>query len=97
MISSSQHNLKYPQQVLPILSINKFVYCLGIHRKKIEKLADEAASYYIPFQKKTGTKERTIDNPRGFILCPGCEFPPLAEPIKPMAFIDAARQFGVYK
>ena len=41
--------------------------------------------------------EQGMDNPRGFILCPGCEFPPLAEPIKPMAFLDAARQFGVYK
>ena len=41
--------------------------------------------------------EQGMNNPRGFILCPGCEFPPLAEPIKPMAFLDAARQFGVYK
>jgi len=67
MISSSQYNQKSPQQVLPILSINKFAHCLGIHRGKIEKLADETVSYYAPFQKKTGTKERTIDNPRGLL------------------------------
>jgi uroporphyrinogen decarboxylase len=41
--------------------------------------------------------EQGMDNPRGYILAPGCEFPPMAEPIKPMAFLDAARQFGVYK
>lgn len=35
-------------------------------------------------------------NPGGFILAPGCEFPADAAPIKVMAFMDAAEQFGRY-
>lgn len=62
-----QHSQQPLQQLLPILSLNKFAYCLGIHRKKIEKLAEEAHSYYAQFSKKIGTKERIIDNPRGLL------------------------------
>lgn len=34
--------------------------------------------------------------PNGFILAPGCEFPPGASPNKMMAMMDAAEQFGRY-
>lgn len=37
------------------------------------------------------------DNPGGFILTPGCEFPAEAAPIKVMAMMDAAEQFGRYE
>lgn len=41
--------------------------------------------------------EQGIDNPGGFILTPGCEFPADAAPIKVMAMMDAAEQFGRYE
>lgn len=37
------------------------------------------------------------DSPGGFILTPGCEFPAEAAPIKVMAMMDAAEQFGRYE
>ena len=37
------------------------------------------------------------DNPGGFILTPGCEFPAEAAPIKVMAMMDAAEQYGQYE
>ncbi len=40
--------------------------------------------------------EQGKDSPNGFILAPGCEFPPGASPNKMMAFLDAAEQFGRY-
>ncbi|RZN48294.1 methyltransferase [archaeon] len=36
------------------------------------------------------------DSPNGFVLAPGCEFPPLAPPIKVMAMMDAAEKYGRY-
>lgn len=36
------------------------------------------------------------DNPGGFFLSAGCDFPVEAAPIKLMAFMDAAEQFGRY-
>lgn len=35
--------------------------------------------------------------PGGFILAPGCEFPPIADPVKIMAMVDAAEQYGRYE
>jgi uroporphyrinogen decarboxylase len=35
--------------------------------------------------------------PGGFILAPGCEFPPIADPVKVMAMVDAAEQYGKYE
>ena len=40
--------------------------------------------------------EEGKDAPNGFILAPGCEFPPGASPNKMMAMMDAAEQFGRY-
>ncbi|MHC1605551.1 MAG: uroporphyrinogen decarboxylase family protein [Candidatus Methanofastidiosia archaeon] len=40
--------------------------------------------------------EQGKDSPNGFILAPGCEFPPAAAPVKVMAMIDAAEKFGRY-
>lgn len=40
--------------------------------------------------------EEGKDSPSGFILAPGCEFPPGASPDKLMAMMDAAEQFGRY-
>jgi uroporphyrinogen decarboxylase len=37
------------------------------------------------------------DSPGGFILTPGCEFPAEAAPLKVMAMMDAAEQFGRYE
>lgn len=37
------------------------------------------------------------DSPCGYVLAPGCEFPPLASPSKVMAMMDAAEQFGRYE
>ena len=36
------------------------------------------------------------DSPSGFILAPGCEFPPMAPPSSVMAMMDAAEKFGSY-
>jgi uroporphyrinogen decarboxylase len=36
------------------------------------------------------------DAPNGFVLAPGCEFPPLAPPVKVMAMMDAAEKYGRY-
>ncbi len=36
-------------------------------------------------------------SPNGYVLAPGCEFPPLAPPIKVMAMVDAAEKFGQYE
>jgi uroporphyrinogen decarboxylase len=36
------------------------------------------------------------DSPNGYVLAPGCEFPPVASPIKVMALVDAAEKFGRY-
>jgi uroporphyrinogen decarboxylase len=36
------------------------------------------------------------DNPGGFLLSAGCDFPVEAAPIKMMAFMDAAEQYGRY-
>lgn len=67
MIFSRQFDQQTPQQILPILSPNKFAHCIGIERKKIEELANNTASSYKPFPKKTGEKERIIDNPTGLL------------------------------
>ena len=37
------------------------------------------------------------NSPSGYVLAPGCEFPPFAAPIKVMALIDAAEKFGRYE
>ncbi len=39
---------------------------------------------------------RGKDNPGGFILTPGCEFPAEVAPVKLMALMDAAEQYGRY-
>lgn len=67
MIFSKQYDQQPLQQILPILSPNKFAHCIGIHRDKIEKLANKVTSFYSPFPKKTGEKERIIDNPTGLL------------------------------
>ena len=36
------------------------------------------------------------DAPNGYILAPGCEFPPMAPPASVMAMMDAAEKFGTY-
>jgi uroporphyrinogen decarboxylase len=41
--------------------------------------------------------EQGKNNPGGFILTPGCEFPAEAAPIKVMAMMDAAERFGRYE
>lgn len=41
--------------------------------------------------------EQGKDSPCGYILAPGCEFPPLAPPINLMAMVDASRMFGRYE
>jgi uroporphyrinogen decarboxylase len=40
--------------------------------------------------------EQGKESPSGFILSPGCEMPPTADPIKVMAMVDAAERFGRY-
>jgi hypothetical protein len=67
MISSAQLSQAKPQQALPILSLNKFAFCLGIRRDKLEKIADRADGCYAPFSKKRGERERLIDNPTGLL------------------------------
>lgn len=67
MTSSVLRSPVKPQETLPILSLNKFSFRLGIHREKIEKIAEKADSYYAPFPKNTGGKERIIDNPVGLL------------------------------
>jgi len=47
--------------------LNKFAWRVGIPLKKLEELASNAEDFYSPFPKKTGTKERMIDNPTGFL------------------------------
>lgn len=63
MMSSGQYRPEPLKQILPIFSLNKFSHYLGIERNKIEKVADNTTFYYKPFTKKTGEKERIIDNP----------------------------------
>jgi uroporphyrinogen decarboxylase len=41
--------------------------------------------------------EHGKDSPGGFMLAPGCEFPPLAPPVSLMAMVDAAQMFGRYE
>ena len=67
MISSAQLSQAQPPKVLPILSLNKFAFCLGICREKLEKITENIDSHYAPFPKKTGEKERIIDNPTGLL------------------------------
>lgn len=67
MTSSVQLSQAKPQQTLPILSLNKFAFRIGIRREKLEKIAENSDSHYAPFPKKTGQKERIIDNPTGLL------------------------------
>ena len=67
MTSLAQFSQTQPQQALPILSLNKFSFHIGIRREKLEKIAENSDSHYAPFQKKTGQKERIIDNPMGLL------------------------------
>jgi hypothetical protein len=67
MISSRRCNQKCPEHLLPILSLNKFAYTIGIQREKLKALAIRAESCYSPVMKKTGNKLREIDNPAGFL------------------------------
>lgn len=67
MTSSVQLSQAQPQQAIPILSLNKFAFQLGIRREKLEKIAENIDSHYAPFQKKIGEKERIIDNPTGLL------------------------------
>lgn len=54
-------------------------------------------SYEEVFQLCKENIEAGINSPNGFVLAPGCEFPPLAPPIKLMAMMDAAEQCGRYE
>jgi RNA-directed DNA polymerase len=67
MTSSVRLNQTQPQQALPILSLNKFSFHIGIRREKLENIAENSDAYYAPFQKKTGQEERLIDNPTGLL------------------------------
>lgn len=67
MTSSAQLSQAQTQQALPILSLNKFSFHIGIRREKLEKIAENSGSHYAPFPKKTGQKERIIDNPTGLL------------------------------
>jgi len=67
MTSSVQLSQAKPQQALPILSLNKLAFHLGIRREKLEKITENIDSHYAPFLKKTEGKERIIDNPTGLL------------------------------
>lgn len=67
MTSSKKYNAVPSSKIFPILSLNKFAYCLGISREKLEGLANHIDSCYLPFKKKRGDKERLIDNPQGLL------------------------------
>lgn len=67
MISYRQSSNITPSTVFPIESIRKFSYLIGIHREKLEWLAENISAHYKPFLKKTGEKSRIIDNPRGLL------------------------------
>lgn len=54
-------------------------------------------SYEEVFQLCKENIEAGKDSPNGFVLSPGCELPPLAPPVKVMAMMEAAEQFGRYE
>lgn len=66
-MSSRQYKAILPPKVLPILSLNKFAYCLGIHRTKLEEIVKHLTYCYEPFEKKRADKKRIIDNPQGLL------------------------------
>ena len=55
------------EDITPLVSLNNLSYILGIKKRDLLNLALHADTYYSPFIKKTGTKERLIDNPTGEI------------------------------
>ncbi len=57
----------------------------------------QTKSYAECFQICKENIEQGKDSPKGYILAPGCEFPPLAPPANLMAMVDAARMFGRYE
>ncbi len=62
---------------------------------------DPPSFQFEPYEKLVELCRRNIEEgknaPGGYILSPGCEFPPLADPVKVMAMIDAAEQYGKYE
>lgn len=62
-----KYELKVNDNIIPILSLNKFSHLIGIPLKKLRQLADKADLYYSPFTKNIGGKSRKIDNPIGFL------------------------------
>lgn len=52
---------------MPILSLNKFAYCLGVPKRKLEDIVDHLIYCYDPFEKKKADKKRIIDNPQGLL------------------------------
>jgi len=66
-MSSKQYKVLPSHKVLPTLSLNKFAYCLGVSRVKLEDLVNHLVYCYDPFEKKTADKKRVIDNPQGLL------------------------------
>lgn len=66
-MSSKQYKAAPSFKVLPILSPNKFAYCLGVSRVKLEDLVNHLVYCYDPFEKKKADKKRIIDNPQGLL------------------------------
>ncbi|MFH1776762.1 MAG: reverse transcriptase family protein [Candidatus Omnitrophota bacterium] len=64
---SKESDIELDKKVFPILSINKLAWLIEIPTQKLKVLANKAESYYSPFEKKTVTKTRIIDNPTGFL------------------------------
>jgi hypothetical protein len=67
MTFSEPYDLELPSNLFPIISFNKFTRIIGIPKKKIFRVVEHIDKYYEPFLKVTGSKERAIDNPIGFL------------------------------
>jgi len=66
-MSSKQFRPLSSNKVLPILSLNKFAYCLGVSRVKLEDLVNHLVYCYDPYDKNKAGKKRTIDRPQGLL------------------------------
>jgi uroporphyrinogen decarboxylase len=84
----------------PETSISQQMKAFGAHDiicGNVDPIAILNKSYGEVVQLCREAIEQGKDNPGGFILTPGCEFPAQAAPIKVMAMMDAAEQFGRYE
>ena len=66
-MSSKPYRVLPSHKVLPILSLKKFAYCLGVSRVKLEDIVNHLVYCYDPFEKKTANKKRIIDKPQGLL------------------------------